>query len=48
MEEMLHKTSILITNIKTVHEKLKKKDEKIDKTKDEYLKLEKEYLEGIL
>nr|KAF7415482.1 hypothetical protein H0235_012074 [Vespula pensylvanica] len=46
MEEMLHKTSILITNIKTVHEKLKKKDEKIDKTKDEYLKLEKEYLEA--
>ncbi|KAL2724535.1 paramyosin-like isoform X1 [Vespula squamosa] len=46
MEQMLHKTSILITNIKTVHEKLKEKDEKIDKTKDEYLKLEKEYLEA--
>ncbi|XP_035721534.1 trichohyalin-like [Vespa mandarinia] len=46
MEEMLHKTSILITDIITVHEKLQKKDEKIDKTKDEYLKLEKEYLEA--
>lgn len=48
MEQMLHKTSTLINNIKTVHEKLQEKDDKIDKTRDEYLKLEREYLEGML
>ncbi|XP_015175977.1 PREDICTED: STE20-like serine/threonine-protein kinase [Polistes dominula] len=46
MEQMLHKSNILINNIKTVHEKFKDKDEKVDKIKEEYLKSEKEYLEA--
>ncbi|KAK2586280.1 hypothetical protein KPH14_001535 [Odynerus spinipes] len=46
MEQMLHKAGTLITNIKIVHEKLKTKDNKIEKSQEEHLREEKENLKA--